>query len=74
MNSEAFDKVLTFEANTVIWIFFCGRTKNMLIRKQIITFKRSRYNVREIIIGRNFFGDKFAADMKDSMDYFSDSN
>ncbi|CAB5216317.1 hypothetical protein RhiirA5_185525 [Rhizophagus irregularis] len=73
----------TFEANTMIRIPSnvppTGKTKYMSIRNQIqikVTFERSRHNVmitREIIVGRNFLNDSSAADMRDSMDYFSDS-
>jgi hypothetical protein len=73
----------TFEANTLIRIPSnvppTGKTKYMSIRNQIqikVTFERSRHTVlitRDIIVGRNFLDDKSAADMRDSMDYFSDS-
>jgi len=73
-----------FEANTMIRIPSnvppTGKTKYMSIKNQIqikVTFERSRHNVmitRDIIIGRNFMDDKSAADMRDSLDYFSDSD
>ncbi|CAI2190526.1 7397_t:CDS:1, partial [Funneliformis geosporum] len=70
-----------FEANAIVKIPSnvppSGKTKFMLIKNKLqikVTFERSRHSVmimREIVIGRNFLDDKSAADMRESMDYFS---
>jgi hypothetical protein len=72
-----------FEANTMITIPSnvppTTKTKYMSIKNQIqikVNFERSRHSVmimKDITVGRNFLEDKSAADMRASMDYFTDS-
>jgi len=72
-----------FEANTIIKIPSTApptvKTKYMSIKNQVqikVSFERLRHNVmivKDIIVGRNFLEDRSAADMRSSMDCFSDS-
>ncbi|CAG8517014.1 13559_t:CDS:1 [Funneliformis caledonium] len=70
-----------FEGNAIVKVPSnippSGKTKFMCVKNKLqikVTFERSRHSVmimREIVIGKNFLDDKSAADMRDSMDYFS---